>query len=208
MEDNSKEITIKSQKKAERAQRAAMYTLLAGDIEYGNLTEYVSVPEDVGEALAAEIKGTMNIKVASDKNIMQLVMYDIQGYSAALVAKQMGITEGQVHYIKSTDGFANAKQAALDAVLDTARKFMQVSTVKAVKTLVDCMNSSSEKIRLQASIDVLNRSGLSAPTQIELFTHQNGLGNLSEEDLQEIVKKELPFGKNVEVIEIGAEHIK
>lgn len=186
-------VKLVSTKQASLKQRMSLHQMLSEDEEYGNLGDRLHMAEEITTSLVKDVEGRAIL--ASDKNVMQIVYLDVQGYPNTLIARQLGILPQQVSAIKSSDAYIATKEGVMGAVMAEARKYMQISSIKAVKTLLDCMGSSSEKIRLAAASDVLNRIGMTAPQQIELISSANGFGNFTEDELAEIVRKEaLPKG--------------
>lgn len=201
MPDN--EIEVTSMRATSIKQRTALYSILAKEEEYSNLSDYLSVDKEVTENVSRELVNSFENKTFfTPEKVMQVLQYDIQGYPTGLIAKTMGITPQQVTDVKRSDSYKLAKDEVLRSVIDGARKYMEVASIKAVKTLVQCLDSNSEKVRLAAAQDILNRSGLSAPQQIEITSTVNNFENFSDAELAEILKKESAIPKNAEVISI------
>lgn len=200
-------IPITPSKEAGAKQRAALHTMLANDEEYHELSEYIAMGEEIGSEIVRELKTLdgEDVKLAhmSTKNVMKVLQYDIQGYPSRTIAKLINLPAHEVVRIRTTDAYLTAKEQVLGSVVEGARKYMEVATLKAVKTLVECLESSNEKIRLAAAQDVLSRTGLNAPQQIEITQTVNNFENYSDEELLEIMKKENFLPKHAEVISVG-----
>lgn len=197
-------VKLSPSRKAKSVQRQALHALLASDEEYASLEDHVDMDKTVGERIRQQLLEDFDGKpTASAANVMKILQYDMQGYSIALIAKSVGLDASQVSYIKSTDLYKDAKDEILKAVIESSRKYMEVATIKAVKTLVQCMDSISDKVRLAASQDVLNRAGLAAPQQIEITSNVNNFEGFTDDQLLEIMRKEDVVSSRAEVISIG-----
>jgi hypothetical protein len=198
---------VTSGQDASTRQRKALHTLLAKDEEYGDLASYINIDDAIGENISKEleVEPIENAKrlYGSPQNIMKVLQYDIQGYPVKLIATQLGISEMGVSRIKASESYAAARAEVLGSVIEGARKYMEVATVKAVKTLIECLDSNNEKVRLTAAQDVLTRTGLSAPQQIEITNNVNNFGNYTDDELLEIMKKEKVIPSGAEVIDVA-----
>lgn len=207
MED--KAIKVTSSRKSKAMQREALYSLLATEEEYTNLSDYFGIDADRMDNLSRELSPCFGeAKLATPQNVMQILQYDIQGYTSQLIAKQVGIEVQQVYHIRQSDAYKLAREEVLKQVITGARKYMEVSTIKAVKTLVQCLDSKNEKVKLTAAQDILNRAGLGATQQIEITGNMGtSFDHFSDAELAEIMKKESIIPQNAEVIEVVADTI-
>lgn len=203
--NKEKGVKLSTRKVNEMKQRAALHSMLAQDEEYTDLVNYVDVDPEGHDILGVEMDKLFESKgLISPATITQILQYDIQGYNPILIAKLMNLQPDQIRRIKNSDAYKISREELLNAVVSGARKYMEVATLKAVKTLLQCMDSPSEKIRLAASQDLLNRAGLQAPTQIEISTPMNNFEGMSDADLAEILKKERAIPGKAEVVHLGA----
>lgn len=197
-------LRLSSAQQSNLRQRAALHSLLAQDEEYSDLVSHIEIDPSSYDILGSEMDKLFESKgLISPATITQILQYDVQGYNPKLIAKLMNLTPEQILRIKASDAYQISRTELLNAVVSGARKYMEVATIKAVKTLVQCMDSTNEKVRLAASQDVLNRAGLQAPTQIEISTQVNNFEGLSDEELAEILRKEKAIPANGEVLKIG-----
>lgn len=206
----SKETKLKvvSTPEAETNQRKALYTILAQEEEYNDIATFVDVDTQIAENLSAELAHVFDGKTsASPKNVMAVLQLDLQGYPVAKIAQKMSMKDSQIAHIKATDSYRIAKEEVLRQVVQGARKYMEIASIKAVKTLLTCLDSSNEKIKLSAAQDILNRSGLQAPQQIEITSNVNNFEGFTTEQLEEMLKKEAIIPRRSEVIEVGAHTI-
>lgn len=199
-----KGITLSTKKEAEVKQRAALHTLLSTDEEYTELADYIDVNEDTYVALGIELDKLFDSRgLLTPATVTRILQYDVQGYNPTLIAKLMRLKPEQVRMVKSSDAYKIAKDELLNSVVTGARKYMEVATLKAVKTLMQCLDSGNERVRLAASQDLLNRAGLQAPTQIEITTQTTNFEHMSDEELAEILKKDRAIPGNAEVVHLG-----
>jgi len=197
-------IRLSNTQQSNLRQRAALHSLLAQDEEYSDLVSHIEIDPSSYDILGSEMDKLFESKgLISPATITQILQYDVQGYNPKLIAKLMNLTPEQVLRIKASDAYQISRTELLNAVVSGARKYMEVATIKAVKTLVQCMDSTNEKVRLAASQDVLNRAGLQAPTQIEISTQVNNFEGLSDDELAEILRKEKAIPSKGEVLGIG-----
>jgi hypothetical protein len=115
-----------------------------------------------------------------------------QGMSGTDLAKEVSVTPQTVSGWKKDPVFmATLNQLKMD-YLESARCQLQQSPSKAVQTLLDLMeNSSNEETRRKAALDVLRLTGFEpgkhecyawgvGPTKVEAMTHKiNGTTDLS-----------------------------
>lgn len=211
MENNltEKPVKVTTTRRSKAMQREALYSLLATEEEYTNLTDYFGLDPDRMDNLSRELSPCFGeARLATPQNVMQILQYDIQGYTSQLIAKQVGLETEQIYHIRQSDAYKVAREEVLKQVISGARKYMEVSTIKAVKTLVQCLDSKNEKVKLTAAQDILNRAGLAATQQIEITSNMGtSFEHFSDAELAEIMKKESIIPQNAEVIEIVADTI-
>lgn len=155
-----------------------------------NVSEYLS-DEDVTmpvEVEIADITQMGNKKGMTDINLMKLAHYFVQGYTEREMAEAMGVNQDTIKRIKSSDEFKAVLKSISLEVVEVSRVFLASAGLKAVRTLVDCLDSASDKIRLGASKEVLDRIGLKSPEKIELIAKSDSIQQMSDEQLFELVK--------------------
>jgi hypothetical protein len=188
-------------------QRAAISALLATDEEYTNIQSYMPIDEDIGENLRRELlerpqDGT-DLPKMSPQNILKVVLMDIQGYNNTKIGKELGMNESVVRTIKKMDSYITSKEQLLNTIIEGARQYMEAASVKAIKSLLECLDSPNERIKLMAAQDILNKVGLSTPQQIEVIQNNSNFAKYSNDELMEIMKKDKVVPKNAEVIDVG-----
>jgi hypothetical protein len=139
----------------------------------------------------------------SPQNILKVVLMDIQGYSNIKIGKELGMAEVTVRTIKKMDSYITSKEQLLNTIIEGARQYMEAASVKAIKSLLECLDSPNERIKLMAAQDILNRVGLSTPQQIEVIQNNSNFAKYSNDELMEIMKKDKVVPKNAEVIDVG-----
>ena len=204
--DKNTKLKIVPTREAAAMQRNAFSAIFANEEEYQDLAEYVGADENIVDAVSKELEHkTGKASLVTPKNILAIMQLDVQGLPARRIALALSLEEGQIKYVQSSDAYKSAKEELLRQVVSGARKYMEVAALKAVKTLVTCLASQNEKVRLSAAQDILNRSGLQAPQQIEITSNVNNFEAFTTEQLAEILKKDAAIPKHAEVIEVVAD---
>lgn len=137
-----------------------------------------------------ELKDIIHEEVSSGRKIphAKVAALYIQGYSVGEIGEIMGCHHKTVaEMIKSEEGKA-IRNAMTEDVVSSIRLFMSASGIKAVKTLIECMDSTNDRVRLQASTEILDRIGLKSPEKIEILSKGNSLRGMSEDELLGIIK--------------------
>lgn len=128
-------------------------------------------------------------------DLVQLAYMYMQGATTAGMCKFFGVSRAGLHKATGSPSFKSIQSMIMGATIQTARVFMAGATIKATKTLLSLLDSDSDKIKLAAACQVLDRVGLKSPDQIEVLQNATGMHAMSEKELMLIVKtamKELP----------------
>jgi hypothetical protein len=198
-ENAPKKVKVQGVKAAKIKQRRTLGELLLADPEYANLDDHIAVDEEIVRTLDSEV--SQDTKLSNLKNVMAVLYADIQGLGATQIAANMNLTRAEVQAIRRSVAYVNAKASVLQEVINTSRGVMEVSALRAVKTLTECMNSKNDKVKLNAAVEVLNRIGLGATQKVELTTHnEDYFRKLTNEELTEIVKSSVVEADGVEVV--------
>ena len=169
----------------------SMVGILQKDVEYKYLADYVPLKQGLLDSLDADVMAETRLDSVS--NVVNLLYMDVQGHSLPRICMVLGLNTKDVQKIRSSDAYSTVRAALLAEILTTSKRVMEVSTLKAVKTLYECMDSGSEKIKLMAAKEILDRVGLNATQKLELSTTEiSGMTKLTEEQLQEILKSTMP----------------
>lgn len=166
--------------------REDLYKMLEVDGEYRDLEAHVLLPEELEETAEPTIK--KETKVSGIQNIMDLLYMDIEGAGTTLMSLNTGLTVEEVKKIQRNGTYTKLRAAALQGVIDKAKDIMDVSAIKAVKTLTECMCSDNERVRLSAATEVLNRIGLTATQHVEVTATTNTMEQLTDDQLNEILR--------------------
>lgn len=145
-----------------------------GDVE--DITQFN--PEDVG---AHDV-------IWKDARFMKIVYYTVQGYNVETICKELNIEKDRLREIRMSDEFKLLRDYVTQEVVNIGRTFLMMSTVHAVKTILDLLDSDNDKVRLGAAKDVLDRVGLKSPDKIELMTKGDNLAGLDTEQLLNLIK--------------------
>lgn len=166
--------------------RASLPTMLAKDDEYSDLGSYVMLSEEIESNLDADV--AKETKLTSLKNISSLLYMDVQGYGSRHMATQLGISMEDMQKLKRSEAYTLARDTLLREIVHSAREVMEVSALKAVKTLTECMNSTNEKVKLSAATEVLDRIGLNTTQKVEVTAKNDSMMSYSEDELMEILR--------------------
>ena len=194
VENTEKKSIVRNVKDAKIKQRSALHDLLSGDEEYANMGDFIMLSREDMDFLKEDVSEETGLTGLG--NVMGVIYCDIQGYSLSAMANKLGLDKMDIQKIRNSAAFKAAKDSVMQEVLKLSRQMIEVSTIKAVKTLTECMNSRVDKVRLSAAVEVLNRTGLTATQKIELTTQNNNMQNFTDDQLQEILRsnKLLPEG--------------
>lgn len=154
-------------------------------VEEYSSTEEINLPVEIEIADASKLD---KHKSYTDINLVKFGHYFIQGCTERELADAFGISVVTVKKIKQSDEFKAVLKTVSHEITEVARVFMASAGIKAVRTLIDCLESSSDKIRLGASTQILDRIGLKAPEKIELIAKSDAIQQMSDEQLMELVK--------------------
>jgi DNA-binding CsgD family transcriptional regulator len=150
---------------------------IADLIGLGSTEDLIAVePEKIG---ITSWKDTKNIKI---------VIMSMQGFSAKEIGKELDMDAQSVRNVMASDEYTMFREYITQEVVNIGRTFLAMSTVKAVKTLLDLLDSDNDKVRLGASKDVLDRVGLKSPDKIELLSKSDNIREMSTEQLFDILK--------------------
>lgn len=181
---------------------STMAGILQKDVEYKHLSDYIPLKQSLLDSLDADVLA--ETKLDSVSNVVNLLYMDVQGHSLPRICMVLGLNKHDVQEIRSTDAYSTVRQALLQEIITTSKRVMEVSTLKAVKTLYECMDSASEKIKLAAAKEILDRVGLNATQKLELTTNEiSGMAKLTDAQLNEILKSTMP-GVESKIVEVEA----
>lgn len=127
-------------------------------------------------------------KNRTDVNLVKIAYYYVQGYTEKDIAEIFNVSVNTVKKIKGSDEFKAVCKTISAEIVETARLFLATSGIKAVKTLVDCLDSPNDRVRLNASTEILNRVGLKSPEKLEILARGDSFKSMSDEQLLQIVK--------------------
>lgn len=128
-------------------------------------------------------------------DLVQLAYMHMQGATTKAMADFFQVTQPAIAKARVSPAFKSVQAMISGATVQTARVFMAGATIKATKTLLSLLDSDSDKIKLAAACQVLDRVGLKSPDQIEVLQNATGMHTMSEKELMLIVQtamKELP----------------
>lgn len=162
------------------SQPLSMRDLLNGD----QIEEYalVEVPT---------VDDTPTYKTHTDVNLTRFAYFFMQGYSVTQIADAMGIDRSTAKRVRSSEEFKAVLNTLSAEVIATAQTFLQASSLKAVRTLIQCMDSANEKVKLSAATEVLDRVGLKSPDRLEVLAKNDSLTQMDDARLLDLIKMNL-----------------
>ena len=134
---------------------------------------------------------TPHRKFRTDVNLTRFAYFFMQGYSMTQIAEALGIDKSIAVRIRSSEEFRAVLNTLSAEVIATAQVFLQASALKAVRTLIQSMDSSNEKVRLAASVEVLDRVGLKSPDKLEIIAKSDNLAALDDDQLRDLIRMNL-----------------
>lgn len=121
-------------------------------------------------------------------NMVEMAYLHVQGYGNTAMSNVLGITPTQVQVIKSSDKFKAVLSALNTEIVNTARTFLMAASLKAVNTLLKCLDSDDDKTRLKASTEVMDRIGLKEPDQLVVIQKADNINKMDEKQLLDFIK--------------------
>lgn len=151
--------------------------------EVPKIENYVTISDDTEKTLQMDDNG-----VVKDIDLVKMAYYFSQGYNINDISAAMSIGRTTVQNALRSDEFKEVVNSLTLEVVNVARMFLATSGIQAVKTIIDCMNSPNDRVRLQAAKEVLDRIGLTEPTKIEVLSEGNAFGGMSDEQMLAFIK--------------------
>lgn len=116
------------------------------------------------------------------------------GMKDATAAYRIAYPNNKGKYIKEDAWRAlrhpNIRQLIEEIQQDSRSQFV-VMAPEAIDRLLDlAMNAQSEKVRLEANVEIIDRAGLKPPDKVELH-HLGVFGDLGTDDIRNMIRKNL-----------------
>lgn len=152
------------------------------------IEEFIANPAEKDKSSVAEYRHYSTIG-----NMSLIAMMVIQGYTNTQIAHKLECSRSTISRIRNSDEFKTLLNNINKQCVLMARTFLETATLKATKNLLLLMDSANEKIKLDSSIEVLNRAGVKAPDKIEISNVQNTdkLKEMSDEELLALLTDEV-----------------
>lgn len=126
--------------------------------------------------------------ITKDVDLVKMAYFFTQGYNINDISAAMQIGRTTVQKALKSDEFKEIVNGLTLEVVNVARMFLATSGIKAVKTIIDCMDSPNDRVRLQAAKEVLDRIGLTEPTKIEVLAEGNAFSHMTDEQMLLFIK--------------------
>lgn len=162
----------------------------------GAFSDFVSIEEgtiskEEREEITNELAypdGSQGSGCQKKVDLIKLAFYYIQGYTTASMSEIFDVTPQTINELKASSKFRTILSALNTEIVSTARTFLSAAGMKAVITLITCMDSRDERTKLKASTEVLDRIGIRTPEQIEILQKGDRFKDMGEEELLAFVK--------------------
>lgn len=149
-------------------------------------TELQDIMHDYPQELGSNI--TTVKSVLTPEIVSKIAYLTVQGYTNAAIAENLGVPIPIIQQARKTEEFKSMMHALTSEIISTARIFLTAASFKAVRTMVELLDSVNEKIKLSAAKEVLDRVGIKAPETIELVSKNDSINDMTEEQLVDMVK--------------------
>lgn len=115
------------------------------------------------------------------------------GLNTSEVIEATGFDKEYVVAVKKSPVFVQAKKLVQEQITVAAEDMLRAGSVKAAATLIDKMDSSNEKVAVNAANSVLDRVGIRAPKEVNVTTDTAtaAVKEMSIEELMEIAGKQV-----------------
>lgn len=159
-------------------------------LQDSNIEDFTVVEDDSPREVEIQSFGDAksNKIVGHDISLTKLAYYHVQGYTNAELASVFGVSSTVIKKNKESEEYKALLNTISAEIVSTGRMFLQSAGIKAVRTLIHCLDSPNDKIKLQASKEVLDRIGLKEPDKLEVIAKGDAISSMSEEELLGLVK--------------------
>jgi DNA-binding CsgD family transcriptional regulator len=152
-----------------------------------DINEYVTFTEKETQD-NTQIIDSENSKTVLSLDAVAVALLHVQGYTSVQIAKSLKVSTNVIQTLRKSTEYKNTLKLVTSEIINTARLFLSSSSMKAVRTLITCLDSPSEKIRLLAAKEVLDRVGLKSPDTMEILTTSSTVSTMTDEQLLQIIK--------------------
>ena len=168
--------------------------ILDGILKSSSLEDFVIINEDDMQEEDNSLGITIPEGITKDAHqkvdLVKLAYLYLQGYDTTAMARTFDVTNSRINEIKHSEKFKSIMGAINKEIIATARTFMGAAGIKATVTLIKCLDSYDEKVKLKAATEVLDRIGITTPKQLEIIqSNDNNISGMSDEQLMEFIKK-------------------
>ena len=140
-----------------------------------------------GEVIKIDEKNPINIHNAGAQ-ISKAALLTLQGCDVAEVAKELDVSTKYLRKLKESEDYREVVNTMTHTVVETSKDFIKAASVKATMTLLDSLDSNSDKIRLSAAQDILNRVGIKQADTVNLKVTADATADKTEDELKDIIK--------------------
>lgn len=112
----------------------------------------------------------------------------LKGDTAKDMSKQLGMSIETVRKLRTTEEFKEIVNELNMGLITDSKNYLKAMSVKATETIASMLESNSDKIRLSAAQDILNRTGVKQADTLNIVAKNDTTANMSEDELKEIIK--------------------
>lgn len=160
---------------------------------YGQIEEsspqliYRTMEESLSGVNIEEFVGNVSVSDVNIAKYTRIALFSMRGFTNKQIAGDLKCSSQMIIDLKNTDEYQMVMNSINSEIIKVVRMFLTSASLKATKTLVDCLDSRYDKIRIQAATEILNRVGVKTPEQIELINKVNTIDSMGTEELEHLI---------------------
>lgn len=121
-------------------------------------------------------------------NLVKMAYMYAQGFDVGEIAANFDVEMSTVRTAMRSQEFKDTMNSLTYEIVDVARIFLASNGIAAVRTLLDCMQSTNDQVRLRAAIEILDRIGLKEPTKIEVIQNADNFKDMTDADMLALIQ--------------------
>jgi hypothetical protein len=164
---------------------------------------YRTMEETLSGVDIGEFVGNVEVSDANIAKYTKVALLSMRGFTNGQIASEIGVHIRVVMELKKADEYLAVLNSINEEIIKTARMFLSSASLKATKTLVDCLDSKYDKIRIQAATEILNRVGVKTPDQIEFVNKANNIDTMTPDELEDLINLGLEEIMNKKTEKLG-----
>lgn len=161
---------------------------LSDELKLSDIMETKDLVEEYNDGEILEIPDVIDVTKMGNGLITKIATMHLQGWTTGQIGTELNLKPKVIRDIKATQQFRDIADTITAKVVDTSRDLIKATTLKAVQTLFEVLESGSDKVRLGAAQDILNRVGLKQAETINIVAKNDDTAHMSEEELKDLVR--------------------